>query len=358
MLDALERLVNVESPSADQAACARCADALVEVADSLLPGCAVERIVVNGATHLRWRFGSSPTKVVVIGHVDTVWPIGTIEELPFGVVDGIVRGPGSFDMKSGLILGLHALASLRELDGVTLLVNSDEEIGSLSSRAVVEETAQGAAAALVLEPSVDGALKTARKGVGFYRVDVSGRAAHAGLDPEKGANALIALADAIGMVTAMGDAGAGTTVTPTTASAGTARNVVPDAAAFEIDLRAETAAELERVDAAIRGLKSSVDGTSFVFGGGINRPPFEAASSEALFARAAASAAKLGMPPLRGQAVGGGSDGNFTAGIGVPTLDGLGAVGAGAHARTEHVIVDSMPERAALVAALIQDLLR
>jgi glutamate carboxypeptidase len=356
MLDQLERLVSVESPSSDKDACARCADALCEIARDVL-GVDGERIVVDGSTHLRWRFGSAPTKVVVIGHLDTVWPLGTLDELPFGVRDGVARGPGSFDMKSGLVMGLHALASLDDLDGVTVLVNSDEEIGSLSSRVLVEDTARGARAALVLEPSVDGALKTARKGVGFYRLDVSGRAAHAGLEPENGANALVAMADAVRAVTGLGDASKGTTVTPTTATAGTARNVVPAQASVEIDLRGETQDELLRVDAAIRALRPTVEGTSFSLGGGINRPPLAADASAELFAHAQRLAQDLGLAPLRGQAVGGGSDGNFTAGIGVPTLDGLGAVGDGAHARTEHVIVASMPERSALVAALIRDLL-
>ncbi|MEY2472502.1 MAG: glutamate carboxypeptidase [Actinomycetota bacterium] len=356
MIDALERLVTVESPSVDTEACVRCADALTEVARSTI-GVAPERIVVDGSTHLRWRFGSSPTKVAVIGHLDTVWPMGTLAELPFEVKDGVARGPGSFDMKSGLVMALHALASLDDLEGVTLLVNSDEEIGSLSSRALVEDTARGARAALVLEPSVDGALKTARKGVGFYRLNVTGKAAHAGLEPENGANALIAMADAVRAIAAFADPAQGTTVTPTTATAGTARNVVPAQASVEIDLRGETQAELERVDRAIRGLAPTVDGTSFAFGGGINRPPLDEAASAELFARAQRVAAGLGLAPLRGQPVGGGSDGNFTAGIGVPTLDGLGAVGDGAHARNEHVIVASMPERARLVAALVRDLL-
>ncbi|HUR78954.1 MAG TPA: M20 family metallopeptidase [Acidimicrobiales bacterium] len=357
MLDELERLVSVESPSLDHEACARCADALTEVASVVLPGHAPERIVVDGATHLRWRFGPAPTRVVVIGHLDTVWPLGTLDELPFSVVDGVARGPGSFDMKAGLVLGLHALGALDDLDGVTLLVNSDEEIGSVSSRALVEDTARGAQAALVLEPAVDGALKTARKGVGLYRFDVAGRSAHAGLEPEKGANALLALAAALGSIAALGDSALGTTVTPTTASAGSARNVVPDHASSEIDLRGETIAELERVDAAIRSLRPTLDGTTFTVGGGINRPPLAEAASRDLLALAARVAQDLGLPALRGQAVGGGSDGNFTAGIGVPTLDGLGAVGGGAHARTEHVIVDSMPERAALVAGLLRRIL-
>jgi glutamate carboxypeptidase len=352
-----QRLVTTESPSSDKDACARCADALTEVAASVLPAYAPERIVVDGSTHLRWRFGSSPTRVVVIGHMDTVWPLGSLAELPFDVTDGVARGPGCFDMKAGLVLGLHALATLDDLDGVTLLVNSDEEIGSLSSRALVEETARGARAALVLEPPVDGALKTARKGVGFYDFAVTGRAAHAGLEPENGANALLALADALGAIAGLADMARGTTVTPTTASAGTARNVVPDHATAQIDLRGETPAELERVDAAIRALQPTIAGTSFTVSGGLNRPPLDAESSAELFALATKIAGELGMAPLRGQAVGGGSDGNFTAGIGVPTLDGLGAVGDGAHARTEHVVLESMPERAALVAGLVRALL-
>jgi glutamate carboxypeptidase len=356
MVAGLERLVTVESPSADKEACGRCADALTDVAHDVI-GVAPERIVVDASTHLRWRFGSSPTKVAVIGHLDTVWPLGTLAELPFDVTDGIARGPGSFDMKSGLVMALHALASLDDLDGITLLVNSDEETGSLSSRALIEDTARGAFAALVLEPSVDGALKTARKGVGFYRLDITGKAAHAGLEPEKGANALIAMADAVRSIAAFADPAQGTTVTPTTATAGTARNVVPANASVEIDVRGETQTELERVDAAVRALVPTVDGTSFALDGGINRPPLDVAASADLFARAQRLAQDLGLAPLRGQPVGGGSDGNFTAGIGVPTLDGLGAVGDGAHARNEHVIVASMPERAALVAALIRDLL-
>ena len=356
MIDALERLVTVESPSVDKDACARCADALVDVAHAFI-GVEPERIDVDGSTHLRWRFGASPTKVAVIGHLDTVWPLGTLDELPFAVADGVARGPGSFDMKSGLVIALQALASLDDLDGVCLFVNSDEEIGSLSSRALVEETARGARAALVLEPSVDGALKTARKGVGFYRLDFTGRAAHAGLEPQNGANALLAMADAVRTVAALAADAQGTTVTPTTASAGTARNVVPAQASVEIDVRGETPSELERVDAGIRSLQPSVAGTAMTVGGGINRPPLDVAASADLFARAQRLAVDLGLAPLRGQGVGGGSDGNFTAGIGVPTLDGLGAVGDGAHARNEHVVLASMPERARLVAALIRDLL-
>jgi len=318
-----------------------------------------ERIVVDDATHLRWTFGPSPTKVALIGHFDTVWPMGTLAELPFKVADGLAWGPGCFDMKAGIVQGLFALASLGldALDGVTLLLTSDEEIGSPSSRSLVEYTARGALAALVLEPGVDGALKTARKGVGMYRLKVLGRSAHAGLEPEKGANALLALASALHDLATIGDASRGTTVTPTTASAGTARNTVPDTAVAEIDVRGETADELNRVDDAIRALVPSVADTSFEIEGGLNRPPLDATSSAELFERAKRIAAAVGMGELRGVAVGGGSDGNFTAGIGVPTLDGLGAVGDGAHARHEHVVVDAMPQRTELLARLITELL-
>ena len=359
MLDALERLVAVESPSSDQAACARCADTVSEVAAALLDGAEPERIVVEGATHLRWTFGPSPTRVALIGHFDTVWPMGTLAELPFKVEDGLAWGPGCFDMKAGIVQGLHALASIgvEHLDGVALLLTSDEELGSPSSRALVEYTARGAHAALVLEPGIDGALKTARKGVGMYRLKVLGRSAHAGLEPENGANALVAMAAALRGVAALGDAPNGTTVTPTTASAGTARNVVPDFAVCEVDVRGETADELHRVDAAIRGLVPEVPGTSFEIEGGLNRPPLDAASSAALFERAQRIATDIGIGELQGRAVGGGSDGNFTAGIGVPTLDGLGAVGDGAHARHEHVVVDAMAPRAELLGALVRELL-
>ncbi|HVV36989.1 MAG TPA: M20 family metallopeptidase [Acidimicrobiales bacterium] len=356
LLADLEQLVTVESPSADKDACHRCADAVAQLAGRVL-GVAPERIVVEGSPHLRWRFGEAPTRVLLVGHFDTVWPLGALAELPFAVNDGVVTGPGCFDMKAGVVMALHALASLDDLDGAALLLNSDEETGSLTSRALIEDTARGARAALVLEPPHQGALKTARKGVGFYRLDIAGRAAHAGLEPEKGANALVALADAVRGITAAADAPKGTTVTPTTASAGTTRNVVPAQAAVEVDVRGQTQAELERVDAALRALQPTVEGTTFAWSGGINRPPLEPSASASLFARAQRLAADLGLQPLRHVAVGGGSDGNFTAGIGVPTLDGLGADGDGAHARTEHVVAATMLDRTRLLAALVQDLL-
>jgi glutamate carboxypeptidase len=233
--------------------------------------------------------------------------------------------------------------------GLTVLVTGDEELGSPSSRALIEEEAAGCAAALVLEASADGgALKTERKGVSLYRVRVSGRAAHAGLEPERGVNASVELAHQVLAVNGLGDAGRGTTVTPTLASAGTTTNTVPAVAEFAVDVRVRDTAEQDRVAAAMRGLRPVLDGARLEVAGGPNRPPLDAGASAGLFARAAA---------LAGAAVGGGSDGNFTAGVGTPTLDGLGAVGGGAHADHEHVLVAALPGRVALVAALVAELL-
>lgn len=209
----------------------------------------------------------------------------------------------------------------------------------------------------MLEPSAGGALKTARKGVSTYRVEVQGRAAHAGLEPEKGANALIELAHQVLHLEALARPEMGTTVTPTVAGAGTTTNTVPAVAYVDVDVRVASGAEQQRVDQAMHALSATVAGTAVVVSGGPNRPPLPAFSSAALAARAVGLAAELGLGPLATCEVGGGSDGNFTAALGVPTLDGLGAVGDGAHARGEHVLVSAMPERAALVAALLEDLL-
>lgn len=355
MIDALGALVRAESPSSDPAACAACGDVLSDLVADRLGGVRPERLVVEGRTHLRWCFGG-PTQVAVIGHLDTVWPSGTIAEIPFDVTDGLARGPGCFDMKAGLVQAVHALACLDSLEGVTLLVTSDEELGSQTSRALVEETVRGARAALVTEPAVDGALKIARKGVSLYKLLVTGREAHAGLEPEKGANALLALADLLGAVAALAEPSLGTTVTPTVAAAGTARNVVPAEAWAEVDVRAVEPGEQMRVDESIRGLRPWLPGTTLAVEGGPNRPPMPQSIADLLFDRAQRVAVSLGMTALTGQSVGGGSDGNFTAGAGVPTLDGLGAVGDGAHARSEHVVVACMAERAALLSGLIADL--
>lgn len=357
LLAATEALVEVESPSADLAAVARGVERVAEVGERVL-GAAPERLAGGGWPALRWRFGTP--RVLLLAHLDTVWPLGTLARWPFRVEGDRASGPGIFDMKAGLVQGLFAVAALASRDGVELLVNADEELGSPGSRALIEDAAAGMEAALVLEPSAGGALKVGRKGVATYALGVEGRAAHAGLEPERGANALVELAGAVLAAAALARPERGTTVTPTVAAAGSATNVVPAVARADLDVRVTDAAEQERIDAALAALaagRRGVPGTRLTVAGGQNRPPLHPSAAAGLFARARSLGEALGLGPLAGVSVGGGSDGNFTAALGTPTLDGLGAVGAGAHAEGEHVEVGALAERAALVAALVADLL-
>ncbi|MFD6989401.1 M20 family metallopeptidase [Streptomyces sp. NPDC059943] len=362
MLADLEELVLCESFSADHAAVARSAGVVGALGARLL-GTAPETFVVDGVTHLRWTFGTP--RVLLVGHHDTVWPAGSLKTHPWSVVDGIARGPGVLDMKAGLVQMFHALASLPSPDGVCVLVNGDEEVGSPTSRELIEESARGCVAAFVLEASANeaGALKTARKGTSRYEVVVHGRAAHAGLEPEKGINAsveaacqVLAVAD---LGAALGTAGTAcpvlgaTTVTPTLLSAGSTLNTVPAVARVSVDVRVPTPAAQNRVDDLMRGLTPRTPGARLTVLGGRKRPPMEPESSAELFALASRIASDLGQEPLSGVAVGGASDGNFTAAAGCPTLDGLGAVGSGAHADTEHVEVARMVPRTRLLAQLI-----
>ncbi len=350
MIDDIETLVRCESPSADHEAVARSAEAVAKIGRRLL-GTEPERLVVDGCTHLRWRFGDP--RVLLLGHHDTVWPLGSLRTHPFEVRDGVLRGSGCFDMKAGVVMALHAVAALPDRDGVSILVTGDEEIGSPSSRTLIEDEAKSCDAVFVLEASADGgALKTRRKGVSAYRVEIEGRAAHAGLEPEKGVNAGVELAHQILAVAALADPGKGTTVVPTALNAGTTTNTVPARAGVAVDVRVWDTAEQDRVDRAIRNL-TPVDGNARIhIAGGINRAPLDARASSELFALAN----DLGGP-LTEAAVGGASDGNFTAGLGIPTLDGLGAVGGGAHADDEHVVVAELPRRTALLTALTETVL-
>lgn len=349
-------LVRCESPTEDKAAVARSADVVADLGSRLL-GVAPERIVRDGWTHLRWRFGAEP-RVLVLGHHDTVWPLGSLDDHPCATTDGVLRGPGCFDMKAGVVMALHAIAALDGRDGVTLLVTGDEEIGSPSSRALIEDEARGCVAALVLEAAgPGGALKTERKGVSRYDVLVEGRAAHAGLEPERGVNATIEVAHQVLAVAALGDAERGTTVTPTRLDAGTTINTVPAAAGFGVDVRVRDDAEQQRVHTAMAGLAAVLPDARVRVVGGPNRPPLAADATADLFDRAASVAERLGLEPLTSLAVGGASDGNFTAGVGTPTLDGLGAVGGGAHSPDEHVVVAQLLPRTRLLAALLTELL-
>ena len=353
----IETLVRCESPSSVPDAVVKSADLVAALGEKHL-GTAPELIVLDDRPHLRWRFGDGEGRVLILAHHDTVWPLGSLETHPFSIADGVLRGPGCFDMKAGLVLALHALAVLGVPDGVTLLVTGDEELGSPSSRGLIEAEAAGCLAALVLEASADGgALKTARKGVSLYQVRAVGRAAHAGLEPERGVNATVELAHQVLAVAGFGDAERGTSVTPTALSSGTTSNTVPAVGSFAVDVRMWDSAEQARVDAAMRSLLPVVPDAVLQVSGGPNRAPLSAAASAQLFERAGRLAALLGLAPLTAAAVGGASDGNFTAGVGTPTLDGLGAAGGGAHADDEHVRVGELPGRAALIAALISDLL-
>lgn len=355
MVEHLRAAVEAESPSNDLAATAGCAKTIAGIGEHLI-GAAPELRIVDGRGHLLWRFGERP-RVLLIGHMDTVWPAGTIGRWPFTVDADRATGPGAFDMKSGIVQALHALATVQDRDGVTVLFTSDEEIGSPSSSALITELGASAEAALVIEPAQGGALKTGRKGVTMYTIDIAGRAAHAGLEPEKGVNALVEAAYQIIALQATADPAAGTTVTPTIARAGSATNVVPAEARIEVDVRALTVAEQNRVHELMQRLTPQVAGATIRVDGVPNRPPMELSSSADLFARASSIAGRLGIGPLRGVTVGGASDGNLTASAGCPTLDGLGGVGAGAHAEGEYAIVSEMAPRAALLAELIVDLL-
>lgn len=355
LLADVAELVGAESPSSDVDACADAARVLAASAARRLPTASVTVVEREGRPHVVVRTGGAP-RVLLLGHLDTVWPLGTLAARPFTVAGGVVRGPGVFDMKAGLVLALHAVAALGAPEGVALLATSDEEIGSATSADLLRELAAEAGSVLVLEPPVDGpagAVKIARKGVGFYRVTCAGREAHAGLNPGDGVNALLELAHQLPRLAALADESTGTTVTPTVAGAGTAVNVVPAQAWADVDVRVAAPGEDGRIDAALRALAPVLAGATVTVTGGINRPPLPPAATAELFALAGEVAASLGMPAPAGASVGGGSDGNLVAPLGVRVLDGLGPPGGGAHTQNEHVLVDGLAPRAALVAGLV-----
>jgi glutamate carboxypeptidase len=352
MLADLEKLVNTESPSNEVALLAVSAETLARLMERRLGSS--PRIVDGPAgPHVHWSGGGTP-KVLIVGHHDTVFPTGTVAARPFAVVDGRATGPGVFDMKAGIVQAIHAVASLADREGVEILITADEEVGSGTSRELIEDRALACGNVLVCEPSADGgALKTARKGTGTFDIVVHGKASHAGLEPEKGINSLVAAAELVQQVVTFADPARGTTVTPTMAMSGTADNVVPARTSVTVDVRVEQAGEKERLEAAFAALATTVPGASIELLGGLNRPPMPPSASTSLFPLAVAAAAGVGLDEVRGVAVGGGSDGNFTAARGVPTLDGLGAVGGGAHADHEYVEVDAMVDRARLLAAIV-----
>ena len=353
MVEAVEALVCTESPSEDVDACAAVVQEAVGILEGWLPEPA--RMEEHGGRPV-WRWGPEHPRVLLLGHLDTVWPLGTLERIPWQVDGDRLRGPGVFDMKVGVIQAIGALALLEadQHDGVGILLTTDEEIGSGTSRDLIESTARHADAVLVLEPSIDGDLKSARKGTSWYVVEITGRAAHAGLDPEKGINALVEAASLVAECVTWADPAKGTTVTPTTARAGVTDNTVPDRAVVGIDVRAWSAEEQLRIDGLMRAWHPAhPEAKTAIVAGGVNRPAMEESAGRALADLAASCAAAMGLPPISSRAVGGASDGNFTAALGVPTLDGLGAVGDGAHADHEWASAAALPERTALVAAIV-----
>jgi glutamate carboxypeptidase len=370
MLLAIETLVKQETPSHDKARL----DAFAAYAATRYgaTGAAVELLeTAEHGNHLRVTFapegagnasGWRATKpALILCHYDTVWPVGTLERLPFRVEEGKAYGPGIFDMQSSLVLAEYALRALKDLAlplprPVTLLITSDEEIGSHSSRALIEEEARRSAYVLVMEsPLPGGVLKTSRKGVGSYRVQITGRAAHAGVEPEKGISAVHELAHQVLQLHGLTDLEQGTTVNVGVVQAGTAANVVAAAAVAEVDVRAWTQAEAERVGAALAQLQPLLRGAQVRVEGGWNRPPLERTATSALYTQARQIGLQLGLDLGEG-GTGGGSDGNFTGALGVPTLDGLGVPGHGAHADHEHIEVDQIAGRAALLVALLLEL--
>lgn len=362
MVDELRMLVESESPSTDKAMLDRTAGIIADYGKRMLGSDPEIVDNPNAGRNMIFRLNSSGEgkPVLILTHYDTVWPEGTIERMPFSVDGNTITGPGTFDMKSGIVQGFRALNSLLNhgllSKPVTVLCTSDEETGSENSRALIEEEARKACCVIVLEASKDGMVKTGRKGVGRFTLEVTGKAAHAGLDHKNGVSAIEELSRLIMELHIMTDYSKGTTVNVGVVSGGTRSNVVAARARAEIDLRIETMAEAERVSGKIFNLKPHLMGSSITVSGGLNRPPMERTEGNVkLFEKARMVAEEIGIG-LEDCVVGGASDGNFCSALGVPVLDGMGAVGGNAHAEGEHVLKDSIAPRSALLALLLLEL--
>jgi glutamate carboxypeptidase len=359
----LRELVECESPSDDPGAISRFTELFADRVSDL----GKIRIHKGGkqGPHLQCEFTLPGRKkqgqILALGHSDTVYPLGTRANMPFRETKGRLWGPGVFDMKGGVAFFVFALRALREMDiavgrKVVLQLNSDEEIGSPSSRALTEQEAKRSVAVLVLEPSadLDGKVKTGRKGVGDYKVTVHGKAAHAGLDFKSGANAIVELARQIEVIASFTDLDRGLTVNPGVVSGGTRTNVVAESAGVHVDFRISRVKDAAAIDRKFRRLKPFDKRCRIEVSGGLNRPPLERSGAiVALFRKAQTLAGQTGVK-LEETSVGGGSDGNFTAALGIPTLDGIGAVGEGAHTPNESILIERMADRTALLAKLVQ----
>jgi len=366
MVRLLGKFVRCESPSHHKVAVDRCGRFVAR--EWRRRGAKIKFLKqAKRGDHVRaevWLGGGRPTgQILVLGHMDTVYPLGTIAKTPFRISGGRAWGPGTFDMKGGLVLALFSVDALRAA-GVkprkrfVFLWTSDEEIGSATSRRAIEQEARRSDAVLVLEPSYgrEGRLKTARKGTGGVEIVVTGRAAHAGIDPQKGVNAVHEIALQIERLMRLNNPRRGVTVQTTVIGGGTVSNVVPEQARAEVDIRFVRMVDGRALELKLRSLRPILNGARVKLLGGVNRPPLErTAQVQRLFRRAESLMREMGKP-LGEASTGGGSDGNFTAALGVPTLDGLGTVGDGAHSTREHVVIGRLPERAALLAGLLASL--
>ena len=365
MVNTVRELVEIESPSDNKQAVDRIATFLAPKFEALGGRTQLHRSNDFGDS-LQIDFGSlsgstNSNPVLLLGHYDTVYPLGTLANMPCRIENGRLRGPGVLDMKSGIALMLHAIEALQAWHGelprpITVFLVSDEEIGSYSSRKITEALAKQSAAVLVLEPAAGlrGAVKTARKGVGEYTLRVKGVAAHAGLDPGKGHSAILELALQIAALAELNDLKQGLSVNPGVVQGGTRTNVIAADASVRIDVRIKSKKQAAGIDRKLHSLKPFDKYCKLEMTGGINRLPMErTAGVAALYNKAREIAGKIGWT-LEEAAVGGGSDGNFTAGLGIPTLDGMGGVGEGAHALHEFIVISELPRRALLLAGMIE----
>ena len=355
IIEDLKKLVEFESPSEDLAACRGVVELAIKIANENLEP-AAELIEENSRPVFWW--GSKNPEIVLLGHLDTVWPKGSY--LPtWNVTGDIAKGPGIFDMKAGFLQAIYAIKEIPGADSkVAIIATTDEELGSQSSKALIERVSKSASAVLVLEASLNGKVKTGRKGTSMYQIALHGRASHAGLEPEKGINATTEIATIVIEVAKLANPEFGTTVVPTVMHAGTSTNTVPALATLDVDIRSFSAAELIRVDNAIKKLSATHPEAKIEITGGINRPPLESSSTTELYEILEKVASEIGMEPVGQASVGGASDGNFAAAAGARVLDGLGAVGDGAHAPHEQILLSSIPSRVKLLTAFIKELIR
>ena len=348
----LKMLVETESPTEDLAARVKVVNTANAITARVI-GTKADLFEEKGRP-VYW-LGSKTPQVVLLAHLDTVWPIGSFNPL-WNVEGDVVRGPGIYDMKAGFIQALYAMRTL-DLEKVALIATTDEETGSATTRELIENVSKQAKAVLVLESAIDGKVKIGRKGTSMYKITIHGRAAHAGLEPEKGINATVEIAAIVNTLMALGNNEHGTTVVPTVMTSGTTTNTVPAIATLDVDCRSFKLSEMQRVQEAINKLKPIHPEAKIEISGGINRPPLETTATQSLYELAEKVAKDLGQPPLGAASVGGASDGNF-AGMHTQVLDGLGAVGNGAHATHEHVLASYLEPRSELLAALVKEIIK